>query len=169
MSSLLSDDLHTLVSTLNGGLAQTLAVPTGLFVAFVLNVLAILLFLKKKPVGLVLIVAFLSFFSFWLIPITIWTVNNKGETMEIEQVREDYPSMELCKTNGKKCYLVLCKNQKQANKIEDNHKTNGYPTVYFDGDKCSPINQNIKMNKITYINKTPTDKEIVSSMEGGDA
>lgn len=84
--------------------------------------------------------------------------------MEIEQVREDYPSMELCKTNSQKCYLVLCKNQKQANKVEDNHKTNGYPAVYFDDDKCSPINQNIKMSNVTYINKTPTDKEIISLM-----
>ena len=168
MTKLLSDDLHTLVSTLNGGCAQTLAVPTGLFVMLVLNVLTILLFLKKKSVGLVLVVAFLGFFSFWLIPITIWTVNNKGETMEIEHVREDYPSMELCKTNSQKCYLVLCKNQKQANKVEDNHKTNGYPTVYFDGDKCSPINQNIKMSNVIYINKIPTDKEVVSLMQGGD-
>lgn len=164
MSNQLSDDLYLLVSTLNGGLAQTLAVPTGLFVMLTLNILAIFLFLKKKSVGLVFVVAFLGFFSLGLIPITIFTVNNEGKTMEIEQVREDYPSVELCKTNGKKCYLVLCKNQKQANKIEDNHKTNGYPTVYFNGDKCSPINQNIKMSNVTYINKTPTDKEIVSLM-----
>lgn len=164
MSNLLSDDLHSLVSTLNGGLAQELAVPTGLFAMFVLNVLAILLFLKKKPIWKVLILTFLGFFSLGLIPITIFTVNNEGKTMEIEQVRKDYPSMELCKTNSQKCYLVLCKNQKQANKVEDNHKTNGYPTVYFDGDKCSPINQNIKMSNVTYINKTPTDKEIVSLM-----
>lgn len=168
MSILPLDDLHSLVSTLNGGMTQRLAVPTGLLVMLALNVLAILLFLKKKSIGLTFIPAFLGFLSFWIIPNTIWAVNNQGKKMEIEQVREDYPSMELCKTTGEKCYLVLCKNQKQANEVEDNHKTNGYPTVYFDGDNCSPINQNIKMNNITYVNKTPTDKEIVSTMQGGD-
>lgn len=148
MSNLLSNDLHSLVSTLNGGSLQQLAVPAGLAVMVALMALTVFVFLKKSV----------------KLGFAIWIINNVEKKAEIEQVRIDYPSMELCKTSGKKCYLVLCKNQKQANKVEDNHKTNGYPTVYFDGDKCSLINQNVKMSNVTYINKTPTDKEIVSLM-----